>query len=269
VIDVAYPNFKTQGATFSGFDGTGAASLSINVGKTLLYAYAFDLKNVNMQKLINTSVDAYVVKTPEKYKDKIFGSANMTYKGTGHGINSDEMIASAVGSGNYTINNGKIKGYDAISYVNKFFGQQSDEFNFDSITGTVGIKNKVASYTVNTNGKVGVIKAVGAINVTNYYYAPEMNVSCDIHKEFLNSDAIKSVLPQQLQGKGDITQLMADSNGNVPLDFHFTGDATKVPGVECLNLNRLTNVALNNYLNQNAGDIQNQAQNALKGLFGR
>ncbi len=268
VITVAYPNFKTINATFNGFDGSGVASLSINAGKTLSYAYAFDLKSVNVQKLIDSSVDAYVVKNPEKYKDKLFGSANMNYKGTGHGTSSEEMMASANGSGNYSIANGKVKGYDAISYLNKFFGQQSDEIDFETISGTLAMKNKIASYTVNTTGKVGAVKAVGAINVVTYFYAPEMNVNCDIHKEFLNSDAIKSQLPDSVRDKYDVNRL-ADSNGNVPLDFHFTGDATKVPGADCLNVNRLVNNLLNSYAGEVTQQVQQQGQNILKGLFGK
>ncbi|HTA76311.1 MAG TPA: AsmA family protein [bacterium] len=267
-INAAYPVFKIPSATFNGFDGTGVASLVLTVGKTLGYSYAFDLKSVNAQKLIDSSVDAYVTKNPDNYKDKLYGNLNFNYKGTGHGVGGDEMIASAEGSGNYSLTNGKVAGYQIISYVNNFFKDKGDSIQLDDVTGTLAMKNKVCSYTANNNGKVGTVKIVGAINIATYYYAPEMNVTCDIHKDFLNSDSIKAVLPSQLQGKGDITQLMADSNGNVPIDFHFTGDATKVPGMDCVNLNRLTNVALNNFLNQQGSDVQSKAQNVLNGLFG-
>lgn len=268
VITVAYPNFKTTNATFSGFDGTGAASLSITAGKILSYAYAFDLKNVNAQKAVNASVDAYVTQNPEKYKDKLAGTLSFAFKGTGRGVSGAEMMASAAGSGNYSVSNGEVKGYAAISEMNNFFKDKGDSIGVDSITGDLSIKNKVLAYNATVNGKIGQVRAKGAINLATYYYSPDMTVQCDIHKDYIDSDAVKSVLPAQLQGKGDITKLMADSNGNVPIDFHFKGDATQKPGVECLDLNRLVNVALNNYLSQNAGDVQNKAQNVLKGLFG-
>jgi uncharacterized protein involved in outer membrane biogenesis len=267
-IDVNYPNFKIQNATFGGFDGTGVASLLVNVGKTLAYSYAFDLKNVNAQKAINASVDAYVTLNPEKYKDKLSGTMNFTYKGTGHGTASAEMIASAAGSGNYSIANGTVKGYSAITVMNNFFRDKSDQIVINSIAGNISVKNKVVAYTATANGKIGQVRANGAFNLTTYDYAPDMKVQCDIHKDYLDSDAIKSQMPASVRDKVDINRL-ADSNGNVPLDFHFTGNATQMPGLNCLDVNRLVNNIINSYTNDVTTQVQQQGQNLLKGLFGQ
>jgi len=283
VIDVTQSTVKIQNATFNGFDGSGAASLALTMGKTLGYSYAFDLKNVNAQKAINSSVDAYVTLNPAKYKDKLYGNMNFAYKGTGHGTTAVEAMSSAEGSGNYSITNGKVKGYDAISYINNFFSQKSDEINMETISGNIALKNKIATYTVNTTGKVGTVKAQGAVNVATYFYAPEMKVQCEIHKEFLDSDAIKAKLPEDIRNKlgnnFDIGKA-ADSNGNVPIDFRFTGDATKVPGLECVDFTRAGNNLLSSYASdlENAaeetaknlvgGDAVQKGQNLLKGLFG-
>ena len=267
-IDANYPNFKTQNATFEGFDGTGAASLLINVGKTLAYSYAFDLKNVNAQKAINASVDAYVTLNPEKYKDKLSGTMNFAYKGTGHGTAAAEMMASAVGSGNYSIANGTVKGYSAISAMNNFFKDKSDQIVIDSIAGNISVKNKVVTYTATANGKVGQVRANGAVNLLTYDYEPDMKVQCDIHKDYLDSDAIKGQMPDSVRDKFDINRL-ADSNGNVPLDFRFTGNAAQAPGVNCLDVNRLVNNIINSYTNDVTSQVQQQGQNLLKGLFGQ
>lgn len=267
-IDANYPNFKILNATFNGFDGTGVASLLLNVGKTLAYSYAFDLKNVNAQKAINASMDAYVTLNPEKYKDKLSGTMNFAYKGTGHGTASAEMMASAVGSGNYSIANGTVKGYSAITAMNNFFKDKSDQIVIDSIAGNISVKNKVITYTATANGKVGQVRANGAVNLITYDYAPDMKVQCDIHKDYLDSDAIKAQMPDNVKDKADINRL-ADSNGNVPLDFHFTGNATQMPSVNCLDVNRLVNNIINSYTNDVTTQVQQQGQNLLKGLFGQ
>ncbi len=266
-IDISYPNFKTLNAAFNGFDGTGSASLLINVGKTLAYSYAFDLKNVNAQKAINASVDAYVTLNPEKYKDKLSGTMNFAYKGTGHGTAAAEMMASAAGSGNYSIANGTVKGYSAITAMNSFFKDKSDQIVIDSIAGNISVKNKVVTYTATANGKVGQVRANGAVNLMTYDYEPDMKVQCDIHKDYLDSDAIKAQMPDSVRDKVDINRL-ADSNGNVPLDFHFTGNAAQTPGLNCLDVNRLVNNILNSYTNDVTTQVQQQGQNLLKGLFG-
>jgi uncharacterized protein involved in outer membrane biogenesis len=266
-IDANYPNFKILNSTFNGFDGTGVASLFLNVGKTLTYSYAFDLKNVNAQKAVNATVDAYVTVNPEKYKDKLSGTMNFAYKGTGHGTASAEMIASAVGSGNYSVDNGTVKGYSAIAAMNNFFKDKSDQIVIDSITGNISVNNKVITYTATANGKVGQVRANGAVNLITYDYAPDMKVQCDIHKDYLDSDAIKAQMPDNVKDKVDINRL-ADSNGNVPLDFHFTGNAAQMPGVNCLDVNRLVNNIINSYTNDVTSQVQQQGQNLLKGLFG-
>jgi hypothetical protein len=101
-----------------------------------------------------------------------------------------------------------------------------------------------------------------------YDYAPDMKVQCDIHKDYLDSDAIKSQMPDSVRDKVDINRL-ADSNGNVPLDFHFTGNAAQMPGLNCLDVNRLVNNIINSYTNEVTTQVQQQGQNLLKGLFGQ
>jgi hypothetical protein len=207
-------------------------------------------------------VDAYVIKDPQNYKDKLDGKMNLTFKGTGRGLGDSEMIAALAGSGNYSITSGTIKGYPVITFVNNYFKDKSNSIVVDSIAGNLNVKNNVVSYTAVGNGKMGQVRANGAQNLSTFFYAPDLRVQCDIHKEFLDSDAIKAQLPDNIKDKFDVN-LLADSNGNVPLDFHFTGDPSKI-SLNSLDLSRLGNVILNNYLNQ----MGSKGQNILNGLFG-
>ena len=92
--------------------------------------------------------------------------------------------------------------------------------------------------------------------------APEIKIQSDIHKEFLDLDAVKTQLPDNIKDKFD-PKLLVDSNGNVDLDFHITGDPSK-PDLKWLDISRLGNVFLNNYVNQ----ASSNGQNILQGLFG-
>jgi hypothetical protein len=212
-------------------------------------------------------VDAYVTLNPEKYKDKIAGTMNFNYKGTGRGTTSAEMMASAEGSGSYSVTNATVKGYAAISEMNNFFKDKSDQIVIDSIAGNINMKNKVMAYTATANGKMGQIRANGAVNLSALTYAPEMKVQCDIHKELLDSDAIKAQMPDNIRGQFDVGRL-ADANGNVPLDFRFTGDATKAPGPDCFDGQRLASNILNSFANDVSQKTQQAGENMLKGLFG-
>ncbi|HTC20726.1 MAG TPA: hypothetical protein VK859_07760, partial [bacterium] len=213
---------KIPAMTFKSFDGTCVAGVTLN-GNTLAYNYGFDLKNVSAQEAVNASVDAYVTQNPGDYKDKLFGTMNLAYAGSGRGFSEAQMMATASGLGHYSIDGAKVKGFAVIKTINNYLKDQSDEMNFDQITGNLVMKNKVFSYTANTTGKVGAIRETGSINVADMVYAPDMKIQCDIKKEFLNSDALQNALPSGIRGLIKNPDWIADDNGNVPLDAKFTG----------------------------------------------
>jgi hypothetical protein len=148
---------------------------------------------------------------------------NFAYAGSGKGFSEDQLIASATGSGNYSIVNAKVKGFAVIKAVNKYFKDQSDEMPFEQISGNLGMKNKMFSYTANTNGKVGAIHETGAINVAEMVYAPDMKIQCDVKKEFMNSDSLQAGLPDFARPLVKNPDWIADDKGNVPLDVKFSG----------------------------------------------
>ena len=170
--------------------------------------------------------------------------------------------ASLNGSGDYAINNGTVKGYAIITFLNAFFKDKRDGITLDSLTGNFTAKNTTLTFTANGNGKMGQIRANGTLNMQTWLCAPEIKIQSDIHKDFLDSDAIKAQLPDNIKDKFDIN-LLADSNGNVPLDFRITDNPTK-PTLKWLDISRLGNVFLNNYVNQ----ASSNGQNILQGLFG-
>lgn len=263
---------RIPAVTSSTFDGTEAMGVTVNF-KTQAYAYNFNLKNVNAQKVVNASVDAYVTQNPQEDKDKLYGTMNLVYAGAGKGFSSDSMMTSATGSGNYSLVKAQVKGIAAIKTINNFFKDKSDEINFDQIAGTLAMKNKVISYTANTTGKAGAIREAGGINVVEMVYSPDMKVQCDIHKDLLDSDAIKGQIPAPYRDKFDLS-LVADANGNVPIDFRFTGSVKKTPGMDCVDTNRMIKNLMGNLGKVLQKALQTQGQNAvqnlgnqLKGLF--
>jgi hypothetical protein len=271
-INVTDNVIKIPSMTFKSFDGTGALGVTLN-GNSQAYAYSFNLKNVNTQKAVNASIDAYVVKNPSDYKDKIFGTMNFAYAGSGRGFSGDPMIASAVGSGNYSLVNAKVKGFAVIKTINKYFKDSSDEINFETIAGTLGMKNKIFSYTANTTGKVGAFRETGGINVANMAYSPDMKVQCDIKKDFINSDSVQGNLPDEIKPLVKNPDWIADDKGNIPLDVKFTGP------VSSNNWSYDWNRIIQNVKNKAAKEIQKAAGSAvqqgaqnlgnqLKGLFG-
>jgi len=262
VVEFSPALIKAQNTTFNAFDGSGVVSFLLTQGKTPGYFIAIDLKNVNTGKTVNTNVDAYAAKSAANYKDKFDGKLNLIFKGTYQGTTAAEKMSSLNASGSYSISSGTIKGYPLITFLCSFFKDKGNAIVVDTISGNFNAKNSVLAFTAVGNGKMGQVRANGAINMVTQYYAPDMKVQCDIHKDFLDSNAIKAQLPDNIKDKFDIN-LLADSNGNVPLDFHFTGDPLKLNS-NCFDISRLGNVFLNNYVNQ----MSSKGQNILQGLFG-
>jgi hypothetical protein len=217
---------RVPGLAFEGFDGTGVMGVTYVIN-TQAVNFGFRLKDVSAQKAIDYSIDAYVTKNLSDYKDKFFGDLNFSYSGAFRGFSGDQMISTSVGSGNYTLDKAKVKGFPAIKSINKYFKDQSDEINFEQIRGNMAMKNKIFTYNADTTGKVGVFRETGAINVADMVYSPDMKIQCDIKKEFLNSDAVQSGIPAEVKSivtsGQQLIDYAADDNGNVPIDIKFTG----------------------------------------------
>jgi hypothetical protein len=135
------------------------------------------------------------------------------------------MIATASGSGRYSLAQAKVKGFSVIKTINQYFKQSSDEIDFDQVAGVLDMKRKVFSYTANCVGKVGDVHETGGIDCSTLAYSPDMKIQCDIKKQFVNSDAVVSGLPDSIRGSVNNLDWLADSQGNIPLDFRFTGVA--------------------------------------------
>jgi len=106
--------------------------------------------------------------------------------------------------------------------MNGIFKDKSDEIKFDTIRATLSVKDTILSFAANTLGKVGTMRAVGGLNITNWKYQPDMKIQCDVKKEFLDSEAVKKVLPA-----GVSFAVLADEKGNIPVDIKFTGLASE------------------------------------------
>jgi hypothetical protein len=179
------------------------------------------------------------------------------------------MVASSLGRGNYTLAQAKVKGFSVIKTINQYFKDSSDEIDFDQVAGTLGMKNKVFSYTANCVGKVGQIREAGGIDVSQMVYSPDMEVQCDIKKEFVNSDAAMSGVPGAIRGQVKDLDWLADSQGNIPVDVKFTGavaDNHYSPDFSRLSKNVENHIGA--ALKSGAQGVVQNLGNQLKGLFG-
>ena len=257
--------------TSKSFDGDVAMGVTLN-GPTEAYSYSFRLTNVDAQKAVDASIDAYAP-TKAEYKDKLSGRMNLAYAGYGKGFSGDAMMASQAGQGNYSLTDTKIMNVPAIKTVNSLLKDKSDEVHFDNTTGNLAMRNKVFSYTSSNIGKMGSVAVVGAIDVVKMTYAPDMQVKCNIKKDLVDTDAVLGVLPQSLRGFAKVDYL-ADDNGNIPADVKFSGpvsenhyswDTTRIGNNVKKHLGSIVQQGL-----QSPG-VQNTVQdlgNKLKGLFG-
>lgn len=266
---------KLPKAAFKTCGGTGMAGVTWNYISDV-YSYGLNLKGVDAEKLVNMSIDAYVAKKDySSFKDTLAGTLDLSYAGSGKGFSGDAMLASQVGSGTYVLTNAVFKKLTAIKGITELFKDKSGQITFAKIDGTLGMKAKVFSYTANTTDKVGTMKIVGGVN-SEGVYTPDMRIRCDIKKEYLDSDQVKNLLKEKVGDKvpaDKIMEYIADDQGNVPVDFRFTGPASKVPGLDCIDLSRAGDNALKRFLKETgekAGQaVQQGAKDLIKGLFGK
>lgn len=262
-------------ASVAGFSGQANGALNADVStRNWRYSYSLDLKGVSAQDVVNDSVDSFVEKNLTDYKDTIFGTMNFDLKGTMMGNSGDAMEKSLTGVGSYSITGTKFKNLSAVKYINGLFKDKSDEITLDTIKGNLSIKDEVVSFTTDTTGKIGKIHAAGGVDF-NGVYKPDLKVQCDLKKDILDSDAVKGNLPPLVRNNFDMNRF-ADDQGNIPIDFRFTGPASKKPGLDCLDLSRLVKNVTNSYtkeVQKKATDAVKSALpnvgNAIKGLFGK
>jgi hypothetical protein len=243
-------------ASVAGFGGQAYGALNSDVStKNWRYSYVLDLKGVSAQQVINDTVDSFVEKGWDEYKDTIFGTMSMNLKGTMTGNTGDAMAKSLTGEGPFSITDTKLKKLTAIKVINGIFKDKSDEIVMETIKGNLVIKNEVVSFTADTVGKVGKMHAVGGVNFDGIY-TPDLKVLCDVKKEFMDSDAVKSVLPAGIKEK---LEYGADDQGNIPIDYKFTGQAKSNKGSP--DFSRL----VKNITNRLAGEVKKKAEDAVKG----
>jgi hypothetical protein len=260
---------RVPGISFSSFDGTGEAGVTYTFDSQAC-GYAFNLKNVDAQKAIDSSIDAYITtKDFSAYKDKLYGKLNLVYAGLFRGLSGGAMVATSLGTGSYSLTQAKVKGFSVIKTINQYFKDSSDEIDFDQIAGNLGMKNKVFSYTANCVGKVGQIRETGGIDVSQMVYSPDMMIQCDIKKSFVNSDAAMSGLPAMVRGQVKNVDWLADGQGNIPVDVKFTGavsDNHYSPDFGRLSKNVESHIG--DALKSSAQGAVQDLGNKLKGLFG-
>ncbi len=272
VIYLAGNSVKIPMAKFQCFEGTGMAGVTVNLGAVPNYTYAFRLDGVNSQKAIDASIDAYVTtKDYSAYKDKLFGTMNFAYAGYGKGTSGDVMMASQVGAGNYSLVDAKVKGLAAIKTINSAVKDSSDEIHLDKIEGTLGMKNKVFSYTANTVDKVGALRIKGGVNGDGVY-TPDMTINCDIKKDYVNSDSVKGQIPEPYRDQFTL-DWASDNDGNIPVDFKFTGKASEnhyqwVSDRLVSNIKKRAGQALGNAAKNAVKQKAQDVGNKIKSLFG-
>ena len=261
---------RAPSATFKSFDGSGVMGVTMNFGvQPYPYTFAFNLKNVNGQKTINASMDAFVVKNPQAYKDMLAGNLNMIFQGGGRGFSAAQVESSLAGSGTYSIAQATIKGVSFIKLLNSLHGDKSDALSTDLIEGDLTVKNQVITYNEKSSDKVLNSHAHGAIGF-NAMYAPDMKVQLDIKKEYANLDMIKNLIP------GLDLSCCYSPDGTVPFDVHLTGSVSKTPGLDAVDMSRIKKNILDcagkkaqQAIQQKAQEVGQDLGNKLKGLFGR
>jgi hypothetical protein len=273
-MSLAKKQFKMT-ASVAGFSGKALASMTADLNKAPLpYGYELNLQDVSAKSAINDGVDSFVSKNPENYKDKVTGTMNFKFGGSG--LMDAEPAKSLKGNGTFKIAGASVQGLAMLGGVMDSLKDSPKAVKMDALDGTLAVADSKVVLTANSTGAFGKIRMNGAVDFDGNY-APDMRVETDIKKEMLDSKKVFSFLPSSLQSRIDVNRA-ADEQGYVPVDFKFTGAVSSAPGLKALDVTRLTkNVtssytkAITNKVTEKLGDKTGKAGeavgNALKGLF--
>jgi hypothetical protein len=270
--------FKTV-ASVAGFSGKASASMTADLNQApLSYGYDLSLLGVSAQSAINDGVDSFVTKNPENYKDKVTGT--MDFKFAGSGLMDAEPAKSLKGNGTFKIASASVQGLAMLGGMMDSLKDSPKAVKMDTLDGTLVVADSKVSVTANSSGEFGKVRLNGAVGFDGNY-APEMRVETDIKKEMLDSKKVFGFLPSSLQSRVDVNRA-ADAQGFIPVDFKFTGAVSSAPGLKALDPTRLTKNVTSSYtkaitnkvtstvtdkLGDKTGKSTEAVGNALKGLF--
>ncbi len=263
--------FKST-ASVKGFDGASSGSFQMDLAQAVP-PYSFNLKmaGVKAEAAIGQAVDSFVTKNPEQYKDKIAGSMNFDFSGTGRGFDSASAPKNLKGNGTFSLVGVRIKALALMGGLFKNLKDKKEEVKMDRLDGTVSVASEKVTLKANSAGSTGKMAVDGVIGFDGMY-APEMKVLNDIRKEYLDSDAFFGSLPDNVKSRVNLDKA-ADAQGFVPVDFKLTGPVNKAPGPGALDLSRLMKNIVNNEakaVKQKAVEgVQEKIGDKLKGIFGK
>jgi hypothetical protein len=271
-VTLAKRQFKTT-ATVAGFSGTAAAVVTADLTKAPLpYGFSIDLKGVSAKTAINDAVDSFVKKKPESLKDKVTGTMDLKFAGTGR---MDAKPADSLrGNGTFLVSGATVQGVAMLGGVVESLKDDTKALKMDKLDGTLAVADRKVALTANSAGDFGRLRVKGAVDFDGVY-APEMRVETDVRKALVDSKKLFGALSEDLQRRIDVDRA-ADAQGYVPVDFKLTGEAAKAPSLKSLDVTRLTKNVTSSYTKQitnkvteKTGATGEAVGKALKGLFKR
>jgi hypothetical protein len=263
--------FKAN-ASVKGFEGASSGSFQMDLAQAVVpYSFGLQMTGVQAQAAIGEAVDSFVTKNPEQYKDKISGTMNFKFDGTGRGFDPDQAPKNLKGQGTFSLTDVRIKALAMMGGLFKNLKDKKEEMKMERLDGTVSVSDRKVALKANSAGSTGKLAADGVIGFDGMY-APQMMVLNDIRKEYLDSDAFLGSMPDSVKSRVNVDKV-ADDQGFVPVDFKLTGPVNKAPGVGSLDLTRLMKNIVKNEtkaLKQKAVEgVQDKIGGKLKGIFGK
>lgn len=203
------------------YEGTLSGKASVNLAASGL-AYSvknLKLKDFNSTPFVNTLVESFLTKMPD-YKDmidKVYGRLSANLSLSGRGVEVDDIMANAVGGGNFKLTGGEIKRMKTLAEVGKFIKSTSlqENIKFKDLGAGFSIKNRIVTVK-NLKLESGDVKAgfKGGVNLGNLTWAPGNRLNLKLS-------------PTATKGLSKEYDFFRDKNGWFELTFELTGSLKK------------------------------------------
>ncbi len=211
------------------YDGEISGKANVNLATSGLSYNISKLKinGFNSTPFINDAVEAFLTNLDDykDLKDKVYGKLDAELTLTGQGVETQDIMANAVGSGSFKLVNGEIKKSKLLSSLGKAIKSNTlqDNIKFSDLSAKFTFKKRVVT--------------VKDLKLSSGDLKVKFNGGADLAKlVWVSGNRLNlKASPKVTQGLSKEFNIFRDKTGWVELDFELTGSLKKPIPVPILN----------------------------------
>jgi uncharacterized protein involved in outer membrane biogenesis len=198
---------------------SGQAAVNLAAPGLSYSANNIKLENFNSTPFVNTVVETFLSKM-QNYKDmvnKVYGRLNMNVSLSGSGVEPEDILKNAAGSGSFALTGGEIKRTQILAQIGQTIKSNSlqEDLKFDELSGEFDLKNQIVNVKkFKLEGGDARAGFAGGVDIGGLKWVSGNRLSLKLS-------------PAATRGLSKEFDLFRDEKGWFELTFEMTGSLTK------------------------------------------